>query len=148
MGMQYVQNLEDCIDVCDATPGCVDTSLSGAACYLKKALGQAIAANGISGGRLIAAANVTSASTSSTVFITSTTTIPTSTGAATPTALSCPRDNGTLYTAGSGYQFVIECSIDRPVWKEVAVRVSRCRADVFAGRRHGLRQGNELRAVH
>ncbi|KAM0714477.1 hypothetical protein Q7P37_010264 [Cladosporium fusiforme] len=42
MGSQYVDTFQQCIDVCDKTSGCVDVSLSGTACYLKKSLGAAV----------------------------------------------------------------------------------------------------------
>ncbi|KEQ72707.1 hypothetical protein M436DRAFT_48973, partial [Aureobasidium namibiae CBS 147.97] len=33
--MIYVSSFQACIDACSSTPGCVDVSLSGAACYMK-----------------------------------------------------------------------------------------------------------------
>ncbi|KAI4791002.1 alpha/beta-hydrolase, partial [Aureobasidium sp. EXF-8845] len=42
MASTSVKNLEGCIAACATTSGCVDVSLSGSACYLKKTLGAAI----------------------------------------------------------------------------------------------------------
>ncbi|KAH0288241.1 hypothetical protein KCU62_g5375, partial [Aureobasidium sp. EXF-3399] len=39
--MIYVSSFQACIDACSSTPGCVDVSLSGAACYMKKKVGAA-----------------------------------------------------------------------------------------------------------
>ncbi|THW87973.1 Metallo-dependent phosphatase [Aureobasidium pullulans] len=45
--------IEDCLAACDATPGCVGTSMSGTACYMKKKLGTAKHASYVRGARLI-----------------------------------------------------------------------------------------------
>ncbi|KAF2717964.1 FMN-linked oxidoreductase [Polychaeton citri CBS 116435] len=50
---QSVSSFTACINLCDSTAGCVDVSLSGSACYLKKSLGAAKAAGGIQGAKLI-----------------------------------------------------------------------------------------------
>jgi len=49
--MVYVKNLAGCIAQCAATSGCVDVSLSGAACYMKNVLKPAQANAGIMGAR-------------------------------------------------------------------------------------------------
>lgn len=36
--MGYVKNFAGCMELCSATPGCVDVSLSGTACYMKNVL--------------------------------------------------------------------------------------------------------------
>lgn len=54
MSWKWVKNgLTECIDACATTPGCVDVSLSGVACYLKKTLGQTSSNSGVQGARLI-----------------------------------------------------------------------------------------------
>ncbi|THZ14343.1 Metallo-dependent phosphatase [Aureobasidium pullulans] len=45
--------IEDCLAACDSTPGCVGTSMSGTACYMKKKLGVAKHASYVRGARLI-----------------------------------------------------------------------------------------------
>lgn len=77
------------------------------------------------GAQLISAGNASAASTvsvySSTTPDSGSTTVlsvsaPTITpGGPAPSPLACPQDNGTIYTAGSGYGYMLECSIDRPV---------------------------------
>ncbi|KAK4555213.1 hypothetical protein LTR86_007509 [Recurvomyces mirabilis] len=104
MGSQSAHNLTACIQGCDSTPGCVDVSLSGSACYLKKTLGAAKSQAGIYGARRIADPSATGAATSSTSSVSS--------ASPSPTGPSCPASNNTLLTASSGAQFVIECGID------------------------------------
>ncbi|KAI5363831.1 putative quinoprotein alcohol dehydrogenase-like superfamily [Septoria linicola] len=53
-------DLNACIDACAATTGCVNVALSGAACYLKKALGNPVK-NGVWGARFLS--NVQSSTT-------------------------------------------------------------------------------------
>ncbi|CAD0088173.1 unnamed protein product [Aureobasidium mustum] len=49
--------IADCINKCDALPGCVDISMSGTACYMKKAIGDRIVQSKyIRGARLISKA--------------------------------------------------------------------------------------------
>ena len=74
MGMVYVKTYEECINECATTTGCVDVSLSGAACYLKKTLGAALSDSGIRGAKLIVVGSSTGSSSPS-----SSTTSPTST---------------------------------------------------------------------
>ncbi|RDW69904.1 hypothetical protein BP5796_08301 [Coleophoma crateriformis] len=66
---KYAASLAACILQCDARSGCIDVSLSGSACYLKKTLGAAIR-NGVLGARL-----VTSSTTSTAPQSTATTTV-------------------------------------------------------------------------
>ncbi|KAF2764406.1 hypothetical protein EJ03DRAFT_385969 [Teratosphaeria nubilosa] len=104
MGSTYVDDsLFECLTVCDSTPGCVDVSLSGAACYLKSTLGKALYDVGIQGARLLTSSTSSSASLTSS----STTASPTATG---PT---CPQSNNTVWTDSTGDQYMIECGIDR-----------------------------------
>ncbi|PNS17632.1 WSC domain-containing protein 2 [Sphaceloma murrayae] len=53
LSMTYVQTLEACIAACATTSGCVDVSLSGQACYMKKTLGKAVANGAVRGAKLI-----------------------------------------------------------------------------------------------
>ena len=59
MGSLSVKNFTQCVDTCDSTSGCVDVSLSGSACYLKKTLGKAIS-NGVLGAKLVTFASSSS----------------------------------------------------------------------------------------
>ncbi|THW52879.1 alpha/beta-hydrolase [Aureobasidium pullulans] len=69
MASTSVKNLEGCIAACATTAGCVDVSLSGSACYLKKSLGAAVNNGGVLGARFVgtAATSSTSVSTSNLV---------------------------------------------------------------------------------
>lgn len=46
-------SLGECIKFCARTKGCVDVSLSGTACYLKKELGKAVPMEGLAGAKLV-----------------------------------------------------------------------------------------------
>ncbi|GAB7345585.1 hypothetical protein MBLNU457_3887t1 [Dothideomycetes sp. NU457] len=49
-----VRNLQGCIEACASTAGCVDVSLSGSACYMKKAVGNPVYSNpGIQGSKFM-----------------------------------------------------------------------------------------------
>nr|POE72736.1 wsc domain-containing protein [Quercus suber] len=64
MSSLTVGGLAQCIDTCANTPGCVDVSLSGTACYLKSSLGAA-RYNGVNGGKLIVSSSSSSSATTS-----------------------------------------------------------------------------------
>ena len=51
--MVYVNSLASCIAACAANSTCVDVSLSGAACYMKKSVGNAVYNTDVYGARLI-----------------------------------------------------------------------------------------------
>jgi hypothetical protein len=53
MSSSSVSSFTQCVNLCDSTTGCVDVSLSGSACYLKKTLGNALKSSGILGAKLI-----------------------------------------------------------------------------------------------
>ncbi|RDW89749.1 hypothetical protein BP6252_01781 [Coleophoma cylindrospora] len=129
---QNAPDFASCIAICDARSGCVDVSLSGTACYLKSSVGAAVSGN-VYGAKLIVAASTASTSTSistSSTGSSSSTAGPTSvsttisassstsssttatSAAATPSAVSCPASNNTVYEATSGSQYIIECGID------------------------------------
>lgn len=54
-----VNGLQQCIDACATTSGCVDLSLLGDACYLKSSLGTAVE-NGVWGAKVVEVASPTS----------------------------------------------------------------------------------------
>ncbi|KAI7539437.1 hypothetical protein KC331_g9757 [Hortaea werneckii] len=109
IGMVYVRNLGECAVRCSETSGCVDVSLSGAACYLKSDLGPTSYNAAINGARLVSQPSGTvSLSVGSGQATTASVATPTS------TRLSCPASNGTYYTASSGMVFVIDCDTDYP----------------------------------
>ncbi|KAK4955962.1 hypothetical protein LTR10_006901 [Elasticomyces elasticus] len=56
-----VSGFAQCVDACDSTKGCVDVSLSGSACYLKKTLGKAVSNSGIRGAKLVTLTSTSSA---------------------------------------------------------------------------------------
>lgn len=61
LSMTYVNNLADCVSACATTSGCVDVSLSGAACYMKSKVGTALSNNpGIQGAKLVASPSTSS----------------------------------------------------------------------------------------
>ncbi|KAI7023644.1 hypothetical protein KC355_g1649 [Hortaea werneckii] len=109
IGMVYVRNLGECAVRCSETSGCVDVSLSGAACYLKSDLGPTSYNAAINGARLVS-------QPSGTVSLSVGSGQATTASVATPnsTRLSCPASNGTYYTASSGMVFVIDCDTDYP----------------------------------
>ncbi|GAB1727180.1 hypothetical protein NU195Hw_g8095t1 [Hortaea werneckii] len=109
IGMVYVRNLGECAVRCSETSGCVDVSLSGAACYLKSNLGPTSYNAAINGARLVS-------QPSATAFLSVSSVQATTASVATPTStrLSCPASNGTYYTASSGMMFVIDCDTDYP----------------------------------
>jgi hypothetical protein len=53
MSSASVSSFQACVDLCDKTAGCVDVSLSGVACYLKKSLGAAVTNSGILGAKRV-----------------------------------------------------------------------------------------------
>ncbi|KAF2152260.1 carbohydrate esterase family 1 protein [Myriangium duriaei CBS 260.36] len=78
MGSTSVSSFAQCIEACANTAGCVDVSLSGAACYMKKSLGLAIANSGIKGAKLVTGVSA-AATTSSSAAASTSTTVSTST---------------------------------------------------------------------
>lgn len=53
----YSNHIADCVNKCDATPGCVDISMAGTACYRKNKIGSTVGSNtAVRGARLISAA--------------------------------------------------------------------------------------------
>lgn len=56
----YVNStIQGCVAACESTPGCVDASLSGSACYLKSAVGKAVANGNVFGTLLFQKGNST-----------------------------------------------------------------------------------------
>jgi len=53
MGSKSVASFQACIELCASTAGCVDVSLSGVACYMKKSVGTAVSSSGIQGAKLV-----------------------------------------------------------------------------------------------
>ncbi|THZ08837.1 hypothetical protein D6C93_00326 [Aureobasidium pullulans] len=56
--------IADCVNACDATDGCIDISMSGTACYMKKKLGKPTTNKGVRGARKIKDAPTSSSSSS------------------------------------------------------------------------------------
>lgn len=53
----YSNHIADCVNKCDATPGCVDISMAGTACYLKNKIGSTVGSNkAVRGARMVSAA--------------------------------------------------------------------------------------------
>lgn len=112
-----VSSFQQCIDACATTPGCVDVSLSGSACYLKSTLAAAVNNGGIWGAKLVTTStssstsgSASSSSTSSTTGsgVTSSSVSPPSSSA---TPVTCPSSDGTTVTS-NGVSFLVECGID------------------------------------
>ena len=55
--MVYVKDFAGCIQTCAQTTGCVDVSLSGTACYMKKSVGNVVKSSGIKGAKLLPASS-------------------------------------------------------------------------------------------
>ncbi|CZT19878.1 uncharacterized protein RCC_05734 [Ramularia collo-cygni] len=94
--------LETCIDSCSNMTGCVDISLSGSACYLKRTLGARLIDSNISSARLLSPPADDEEDENDRCNIYS------------PTCPAC--NNTVLYSIDSEPEksFVIECGIDRP----------------------------------
>ncbi|KAI5271177.1 phosphoglycerate mutase-like protein [Aureobasidium subglaciale] len=63
--------IADCVNACDATEGCIDISMSGTACYMKKKLGKPLSNKIIRGARKIKDAPTSSSSSSYSTSISS-----------------------------------------------------------------------------
>lgn len=58
--LAYVNStIQGCVAACDQTPGCIDSSLSGSACYLKSKVGKAVPNSNVFGTLLISKGNST-----------------------------------------------------------------------------------------
>ncbi|KAI5203887.1 hypothetical protein E4T39_03894 [Aureobasidium subglaciale] len=77
--------IADCVNACDATEGCIDISMSGTACYMKKKLGKRSINKGVRGARKVKDAPKSSSS-SSVSSTTSDTNSSTSSGVASTTS--------------------------------------------------------------
>lgn len=111
----YDLDLTGCADACANTPGCIDVSLSGNACYLKESLMPAGPNSQVNGALIIGYYTVTSTKTTTTGNPT-TATPTSSTLQPTPTEanpIQCPTASGTVFTGACGSQYVVECFMDR-----------------------------------
>lgn len=59
LATKTAHSLGECIKFCARTDGCVDVSLSGTACYLKKELGHEVEMDGLAGAKLVTGASGT-----------------------------------------------------------------------------------------
>ncbi len=105
MGTHDIKTFSGCMDKCDSTPGCVDVSYVGTACYLKSQLGPLNHAGHVWTGRRVSSSS-SSIPTGTATSSSSTSAASTSTGA--PTCEHNASD-GTLYLAGSGSVWEIVC---------------------------------------
>lgn len=67
--MVYVSDFATCIQTCAQTTGCVDVSLSGTACYMKKSVGSVVKSSGIKGAKLISSGTASSTSSTATANV-------------------------------------------------------------------------------
>ena len=117
MGSEKVRSLGECIATCDAELSCVDVSISGVPCYLKRDVSAAVSAAGILGARLVTATNEAPFATPTPVASSSVVPVATVAPAAISSGssyLSCPCSDTVTYTATNGEQFQFECNIDHP----------------------------------
>lgn len=86
MGGISVDSFQGCIDLCATTPGCVDVSLSGSACYRKSSLSGPHDNGGVWGAKVVEASlsSVSSTSTSMSSTEATASTVPASVESATP----------------------------------------------------------------
>jgi len=107
--------IADCINACDATEGCIDISMSGTACYMKKMLGKPTTNKGIRGARKIKDASASSSSSSSVASSTiSSIAVPSSVSVGTtkaPTTFSIPTastapSTASLPTVDKGTEYI------------------------------------------
>lgn len=105
----YNVDLQQCIDTCATTPGCVDFSLSGSACYLKGSVNPVEYNSNVNGAILVGSYD------STTTRITGQPSGASATVAPAPTAsgVQCPGANATTFKGSCGSSYVIECYWDR-----------------------------------
>ncbi|KAI7332509.1 hypothetical protein KC315_g4633 [Hortaea werneckii] len=98
-------SLEECIEACDDEVSCSALVLSGVGCYQKYQANTPTRARGMLAARLVEATppSASSPATSAPAVTTRPGTTP-----------LCPANNGFIYTAENGQEFVIECFIDHP----------------------------------
>lgn len=124
MAATSVSSFQGCIETCAGLKGCVDVSLSGSACYMKKTLGQAVYGNsGLLGAKLISsgASSSSSSTTSKSTTTSASSSVASSTITAAPSvgsdgittvnyAPSCTAINTNTYavtdSAGVGYLYM------------------------------------------
>ncbi|KAK3901543.1 hypothetical protein C8A05DRAFT_34784, partial [Staphylotrichum tortipilum] len=89
----YTSTFAACIDTCDATPGCIDISYSGEACYLKNKIETPLERDWVWTAKQIS---------------------PATAGAGTTPKLSCldKKSDKATYTTSTGAVFQVECGID------------------------------------
>ena len=98
----------DCINACDATEGCIDISMSGTACYMKKKLNKPLVNKGIRGARKIKDAPVTTSSFGNSSYTATTSFGGSVTKAATfsePTASTAPA-TASVPTVNQGTEYI------------------------------------------
>ncbi|KAH0377640.1 hypothetical protein KCU92_g9142, partial [Aureobasidium melanogenum] len=89
---EYTANMDDCIDLCDSTPGCVAVSRSGKACYLKNRINTATTNSGVVSARIFVLNGTAAGHTS---------------------YISCPSWNNTLYNdTVTGTSWKVECDLN------------------------------------
>lgn len=92
MHWEYTSNMDDCIDLCDSTPGCVAVSRSGQACYLKNRINTATTNSGVVSARIFVSNGTASGRTS---------------------YISCPSWNNTFYNdTVTGTSWKVECDLN------------------------------------
>ncbi|THX18849.1 phosphoesterase-domain-containing protein [Aureobasidium pullulans] len=92
MHWEYTNTLDDCIQLCDSTTGCVAVSRSGKACYLKNRINARSQDNSVNSARLF---------------------VSNSTDAARTPYISCPSWNQTFYNdTVTGTSWKVECDMD------------------------------------
>jgi len=97
-----VQNYQGCIEACASTTGCVDVSLSGSACYMKKAVGNPVYSNpGIQGAKFMHMAPGFSSSSSSSSSSSTLTTSVVSKSASSPATSSAGAAQGFVSASSS-----------------------------------------------
>ncbi|GAM86828.1 hypothetical protein ANO11243_048480 [Dothideomycetidae sp. 11243] len=135
IGMVYVETFQQCIEKCAANSQCVDVSLSGAACYLKRSAGPSMQ-NAVWGARAISSSDVSSITSASAQAPPSDSTsgsVPSgssstsSPGPASTAARSCGvlSQNGSSYVDSSSvWTYTLACNSDLPGQGDFAARSS------------------------
>ncbi|KAG9653246.1 acid phosphatase phoa, partial [Aureobasidium melanogenum] len=92
MHWEYTANMDDCISLCDSTPGCVAVSRNGKACYLKNRINTASTNSGVVSARIFVSNGTTTGRTS---------------------YISCPSWNNTFYNDTiTGTSWKVECDLN------------------------------------
>jgi len=103
LGYKWVETLENCIDLCATTSGCMDIAFSNNICYLKSTVTSVVSDANVIGAKLPGAGPAVSNAT---------TTSSSAVAASTSSVYSCPASDNQTYTGSNGVKYLIQCGTD------------------------------------